>query len=345
MMVRVVITLEQVLAQSPSEAAAFWLVRQDIGESAEDDLVFQQWLEAESAHGEAWARACSLWEGVAEADGSDLAGLREPAPSRTWWRDWRTAAAASVAALAIGCGAIFWGHGSVQRTGSQIASRSEVGLPVQKFATATGDRRVFTLADKSVVTLNTNSAVSVRFAPSERRVILERGQAYFEVAHAAARPFIVQNDGLTVTAVGTRFEVQEASKSTRVILVDGHVRVIAPLSGKTEAIDLSPGQQLVANHSEVKVGTANVAGVADWQNGLVSFHNTPLAEAILELNRYTAGKKLLIRDPKVAMMRISGSFHTNDLRRFARTIAEIYPVRIVETASAVEIVSSERTHR
>jgi len=337
-MVRVVITLEQILAKTPSDAAAFWLVRQDLGESAEDDLVFQQWLEADPLHGSAWARACSLWEGAAELSADDAAILREPAPSRGW-RDWRIAAAASIFAVTIGCGALYWGLGSYGQRDAQIAARSEPGSSIQTFATVAGDRRVVVLGDKSVVTLNTDTALSVQIGSSQRRVTLERGQAFFDVAHDAARPFIVERNGLTITAIGTRFDVRGNGDSTRVALVEGRLRVVVPVGGTSQTVDLQPGQQLVADRTRVSLAKADVTGVTDWQNGLASFRDTPLSQAALELNRYAAGKQLLIRDPKVAAIRISGSFHTNDLRRFARTLAEIYPVQVVESASTIELVS------
>ena len=90
------------------------------------------------------------------------------------------------------------------------------------------------------------------------------------------------------------------------------------------------------------VSRADLASVADWQQGMVSFHDALLGDAVAELNRHTHGKKLLVRDAGVAGIRISGAFHLDDTGRFARTIAEIYPVRIVETATTLEIVPKGR---
>ncbi|WP_157217950.1 FecR family protein [Flavisphingomonas formosensis] len=344
-MVRAVITLEEVLAKSPADAAAFWLVRQDGGESEHDDLVFEQWLQADPAHGREWARACEAWEGVAALDAEEMDELRKSSSRSAWWRDWRSAAAASIAAIAIGCGALLWTPYFVEQPDTQIASLNDPGSRLRKLATLTGERRSFTLEDRSVVTLNTGSTLLVRFGPAERRITLVRGQVYFDVAHDAAKPFIVESAGSTITATGTHFEVETGDESMRVILVEGRVQVVAPWAGKAKPIDLLPGQQLLASRSGVTVGKADLASVSEWQNGLVSFRDTPLSQAVLELNRYSTGKHLLIRDPKVAAIRISGSFHTGDLRRFARTIAEIYPVRAVESANVIELVSRGRPLR
>ncbi len=344
-MVRAVITLEEVLARSPADAAAFWLVRQDGGESEHDDLIFEQWLQADPAHGQAWACACETWEGVAALDAEDVDTLRKSSSRRAWWLDWRSAVAASIAAVAIGCGVLHWAPYIAEQPRTQIASLDDPASRLRKLATLAGERRSFTLEDRSVVTLNTESTLLVRFGPAERRMTLVRGEVYFDVAHDAAKPFVVESAGSTITATGTHFEVETADESLRVILVEGRVRVVTPLAGKEKEIDLLPGQQLLASRSGVTVGKADLASVSEWQNGLVSFHDTPLSQAVLELNRYATGKRLLIRDPKVAAIRISGSFHTSDLRRFARTIAEIYPVRTIESASAIELVLRGRLPR
>jgi len=344
-MVRAVITLEEVLARSPADAAALWLVRQDGGESEHDDLVFEQWLQADPANGRAWARACEAWEGVAALNAPEVDELRKSSSRSAWWRDWRSAAAASIAAVAIGCGVLHWAPYIAEQPRTQIASQNDPASRLRTLATLTGERRSFILEDRSVVTLNTDSKLQVRFGPAERRITLVRGQVYFDVAHDATKPFVVESAGATITATGTHFEVETADESMRVILVEGRVQVVAPWAGKPKPIDLLPGQQLLASRSGVTVGKADLASVSEWQNGLVSFHDTPLSQAVLELNRYATGKRLLIRDPKVAAIRISGSFHTSDLRRFARTIAEIYPVRTIESASTIELVSRGRLPR
>ena len=339
-MLRSVLNLEQLLAMTPDDAAAFWLVRQDGGDDSHDDVLFQEWLDADPAHGFAWADACSLWEGLGQADQADLDALREAASAERSGRNrWGMAAAASIALVVAASGALFFRSGDVPSGPTVVAARS------QTFASATGQRRTITLPDKSMVTLNTDTAIAVAYVPGGRHVQLLRGQAFFAVAHDPGRPFVVENAGRTVTDIGTRFEVRALGNATRVILVEGRVRVAAPIVGETKIVELEAGQQLDADARTVSVSAANPTIVADWQQGLVTFHDTTLSDAVAELNRYATGKPLLIHDPKIAAIRISGAFHTDDLRKFARTIAEIYPVRIIETANAIEIASSGRPGR
>jgi transmembrane sensor len=118
------------------------------------------------------------------------------------------------------------------------------------------------------------------------------------------------------------------------------VRVVAPAGGRTQSVELSAGQQAIVGSSGLDVVPADVASVSDWQQGLVTFRNTRLADAVAELNRYARGKRLLVRDPALAGLRVSGAFHTDDLARFARTAAEIYRAQVIETAGAIEIVSN-----
>jgi transmembrane sensor len=80
--------------------------------------------------------------------------------------------------------------------------------------TAVGEQRRITLADGSQVDLAPDSRVSTRFTLARRDVRLVRGQAFFVVAHNAVRPFIVHANNLTVTAVGTEFDVRISPSST-----------------------------------------------------------------------------------------------------------------------------------
>jgi transmembrane sensor len=340
-MLRSVLTYEQIEAMSAEDAAAFWMVRHDAGEAPGDDTLFEQWLEADPANGRAWAHACALWDDFDNVDDAEAEALREDVgttglPRRVW----KLAAAgiglvaiAGVALYLLLASGVFPGSGGAP---TQIAGSS--GRSAGTFATAAGERRTIRLADGSTVVLNTDTAVEVTYESSRRDVRLLRGQAFFIVTHDAPRPFTVDHDGRSVTAIGTRFEVRALGGATRVILVEGLVRVTAPAAGRVQAIDLTAGQQALASASGLEVSTGDTASVSDWQRGLVTFRGTRLADAAAELNRYARGKRLLVRDPALAELRISGAFHTNDLTRFARAAAEIYAARVVESADSVEIV-------
>ncbi|MBO9713382.1 FecR domain-containing protein [Sphingomonas sp.] len=346
-MLRSVLTLEQVLAMSPDDAAALWLVRQDAVDDPDDERVFLQWLDADPAHGLAWARACATWVDLAGADEADIEALKQADDPLRWgWPQWRVAAAASIAFVVI-AGVMLLASGLGSQFGLGGAPTRIAANPpgTRTILSTQSEQRTVKLADGSTVTLDADTALALDYDQAHRRIELLRGQAFFRVAHDPGRPFVVENAKRSVTALGTQFEVRVRGSALRVILVEGRVRVATGTGGADAIVELGAGQRLDAGPAGVTVTRADRVGAEDWQQGMVSFHDTPLGDAAAELNRHSHGKPLLVRDPEVAGIRVSGAFHVDDARRFARTIAEIYPVRIVETATALEIVSKARGRR
>lgn len=328
-MIREVLTLDQLKRLGADEAAALLLVRQDAGDDGHDDAVFDEWLSADPGHADAWVRACNAWTIF---DGADEATLRQirhlPAKPQARSR-WGFAMAASVAIIVATGGALLLDQRGGAGTGGTAVTEVAVVAPAKlMLTTAKGEHRSFQLADGSTATLNTDSSVAVVFRPSgERRLELVRGQAFFKVAHDRARPFVVVAGRQTVTALGTQFEVRADAQSLRVVLVEGRVSV-APSRGAP--VIMRAGQQLLANAKGVTLTSADLTAVSDWQCGIVTFKGTTLAAAVTELNRYSRAQ-LKIDDPRLAELTVSGVFQTNDAGRFARTIAEIYPVKVVTT--------------
>lgn len=323
-MIREVLTLDALQKLDADEAAALLLVRQDSGDHGHDEAIFDEWLFADPANANAWMRACNAWTALDGANAAELSELRVVRPAEASARPrWRFAIAASVAVLAAVGGTMLLnrdGSGSGGSADTQVA----VGEPGLMFATAKGEHRSFQLADASTVTLNTDSRVAVAFRGGERRLELIRGQAFFAVAHDKSRPFVVAVDGRTVTALGTRFEIRAEPASVRVVLVEGKVAVTRE---RGPPVVMRPGQQLLAGPRGVTVSAADVSAVDDWQRGIVTFKETTLAAAAAELNRYSRAQ-LKVDDPRIAGLTVSGVFQTSDARRFARTIAQIHPVRV-----------------
>jgi transmembrane sensor len=327
----------------PEEAAAVLLVRQDVVGTLADEILFTDWLAADPANSIAWARACSTWESFANPEEPEFEQLRASAgEERPRQRRWFVALAASVALVAASSGLVLVSSPSSvapPRPTSTTASSGD-DLPRQLLTTAIGERRTFALADHSSVTLNTDSAVAVAFRSGERRLELIHGQAFFAVAHHRQRPFVVESRGRSVIALGTRFEVRAHDETMRVVLVEGLVKVVPKPTEHPNPVILRKGQQLVADGRSLKVMDANITSTGDWQRGVITFHNTTLAEAATELNRYAAMDKLVVRDPRIAALRVSGVFRTNESSLFARTVEQIYPVRIIINGETREIVDA-----
>jgi transmembrane sensor len=111
-----------------------------------------------------------------------------------------------------------------------------IGLPGQTIRTERGERREVALADGSVVAVDPETRLRVKFEEHTRRVFLERGRALFRVAKNADRPFLVQADGTTVRAVGTAFGVERQKQGIMVTVAEGKVAVF-----QTGSAQPSPG--------------------------------------------------------------------------------------------------------
>ena len=190
------------------------------------------------------------------------------------------------------------------------------------YHTAVGERSAAVLSDGSRITIDTDTALTAKLANEERSVELRRGQAFFDVRHDAARPFVVSaGEGLTITALGTRFDVRRMRTSTRVALEDGAVRIA--VRGRVIAV-LAPGQSVeVTEAGDVRRLTAPVGRILSWREARLSFSSTPLGEAVGEMNRYTT-RRLTIVDDARSQASVSGEFSVDDPEGFARAVNALF---------------------
>lgn len=187
------------------------------------------------------------------------------------------------------------------------------------FTTDIGEQQVVQLADGSTVRLDTGSQIQVRFARDERRIELERGQALFTVAHDADRPFVVSAGSARVTAVGTVFDVRRTGGDVRVTLVSGAVDVARAADAPPSR--LRAGQQARVTPKAVTTRAVDVDTETSWTDGRIVFEDTPLREAVAEVNRYlTDGIDL--EAGEWADVPINGVFRAGDREAFASAAAE-----------------------
>ncbi len=351
---------------SADDAAAHWLVmRGGPHWSDADKAAFDQWLAEADAHRRAMARAEQAWavfdvpddEGFLESmRRSALAVDRAPSLMRL-----RALAAACVMAVML-AGMAWLGTGgrivleAHRNTPSTVQVAGTEHDPLMRrgaadFTTVRGQRADVTLPDGTLMTLDTDSALDVAFERDRRVVYLLKGRAYFDVAHNPARPFVVEADDRQVTAIGTQFDVRLDPSSLQVLLISGrvhvdHNRVMAGDAKWERDVDLRPGDRLT-----VTLGKAmSIDRVADtttetlWRRGLVQFDEAPLSEAVTELNRY-ATEPLVIRDPAVSDLRISGVFRTGDPARFARLLSDLLPVQVIQADSGEKQLVMARSRR
>lgn len=205
------------------------------------------------------------------------------------------------------------------------------------YATAVGAQRLEVLADGSRVRLNTDTRIQVRLSNSERNIRLLKGEAFFEVAHDAGRPFVVEADGARVRALGTKFDVRRDNGRVSVTLVQGSVEVRQ--SRTAPATKLAPGQGLTVTEQGVsRPQRQDVADATDWINGQLSFNGVPLRDAVAEMNRYTVRKIVLTAPDAVGAERVSGRFEAGDTDNFVAALGAVYGLKVTaKTAREIRI--------
>jgi transmembrane sensor len=332
------------LGMTADEAAVYWVLRHDREDlSAADQAAFSAWLAASEAHAAAYRKANGVWDVFEQGDADPhLTALRQaalatPAPRRRWIPAAVGAGlAASLAAAALLLPGQLGLTGTPSAPAADMVAGTDAAPAAARLATARGERRTVRLPDGTRVTLNTDTAIALAYTPGNRHVRLLRGQALFEVAKDASRPFSVEAAGRRVTALGTVFEVRLDPGRMKVVLVEGRV-VVDRAAAASELPDpaptlLKPGQALVAELGvPQRVATVDVGSELMWREGYVSLEDTPLAAAVAEMSRYTA-TPIRVLDEETGRMRVSGVFRTGDPERFAGLVRELLPVRVKRMA-------------
>lgn len=217
-----------------------------------------------------------------------------------------------------------WGVAAVL-TGALVATlwfaRSLPLLAGDLYTTTIGEQRSVQLSDGSVIHLNTQSRVDVRFSGSERKIRLLEGEALFVVARDASRPFRVTVDKTVVQAVGTQFDVYRRKDSATVSVVEGRVQIFAaqrsglltaPAPHATSTL-LDAGEEARVTLGRIlKRATPNREDTLAWRQRQMVFRSDTLAHIAEEFNRYNR-TQIRFADPAVAARRLSGVVHVDDL--------------------------------
>lgn len=341
---------------SPREAAARWFSLEEGGRlTPAQRAELQQWLR-EPRHAEAYQEARRAWAVFDQApEDPHLQALRRAAlavgPER---RHWRAVAASAALLLVAALAWSAWHFGAVDdlRSRMTLASAARNASGPMHYATGAHERLDVRLPDGTMVALNTATTMDVTYTDGERLITLSAGQAFFDVERDPDRPFIVQTRHRRVIALGTQFEVEAASGLFQVTLVEGSVRVDnAPVAMTSSAatpmqVVLTPGQALIARLGvEERVVEVDVERRLRWRQGLIELENEPLGDALSELGRYFQ-EPVVIRDPRVAQLRVSGLFRTTASDEFLTIITELLPVEVRRRADgSAEIVWQESPTR
>jgi transmembrane sensor len=217
-------------------------------------------------------------------------------------------------------------------------------IPRQQVA-ATETNRAATLPDGSRVILSAQTSVNVDFNGPKRNLDLSAGEAYFRVKHDRQHPFIVHAGDISVTAVGTAFDVRRESDGVTVTVEEGTVEIAGnvfadkglPTTWRAEA-----GYQLTYSSQGRTAMITNVdtSRALQWRGGELAYVWEPLGAVVEDLNRYS-DRKVILKDPAIAELRFTGTVFTASVADWAKAVEQVYPVRVVRSANG-DIVLVER---
>jgi transmembrane sensor len=293
--------------------ASEWIARLGADDvSAEDRARFETWRTAHPRHARAYDELSATWRSLASSGalvravsfGQAMNAATTPPASR---RPWALVAAAAAVALVGFFATEYWWR-----------LKNET-----LFQTAVGEHAEVSLPDGSSLDLNSNSLARVNFSAGARVIRLERGEAFFKVAHDKTRPFWVVAGDSWVRAVGTEFNVYRRAADVEVTVNEGTIKVVSQRGGHETPTDsvlkqatvsvLTAGEQIdVGGHSAVvrALAPTQLKRSVAWRDGSLYFEDQPLGAVIDEMSRYST-VKIEVGDPSLRELPIGGTFRAS----------------------------------
>ena len=334
-----------------AEQAAEWFVADDTGPlDADDSAALIAWLKTSPMHVEEFLRTAVIArdlggaaaglgtvEGlIARAKAEDsrpvqrywLRGLRAVQNPPRWQTAMVTMAAVGVISLGVLCLSKF----------GFFADRSAAnGFTELHFVTNHGEQQTQRLPDSSVLHINTDTAIAVRYSKTERIIVLESGEADFEVAHESDRAFRVYAGPAVAIAHGTQFDVRLTHDLATVTVIEGLVGVSRSESSQMpEPLELTANQQTSVWKDGRPLAPISVDAHRStaWLHKQIVFDHQALEQVAAEFNRY-AEKPIEITTPELGKLEISGTVSTEDSEEFVAFLRSLEGVRVEVTKTRI----------
>lgn len=279
------------MSETLFEEACAWFARlaaDDVGDADRQD--FQRWLALSPAHARAWREAQTLYAALEKPSRAVREASRR-APHGQVGLHRRTAGrrrfglyakAVTVLLVAFSAGTLWQPHW-IQNLRSD-------------YYTVVGQQQAILLADGSRLLLNTDTAVTVDLDSTMRRVVLLRGEAFFQVAPSPGRPFRVEAGAAQARVTGTAFSVGKTDDDITIAVLEGRVETSSerPEAG---AVPVSPGESVrYRKHRLEALGNVDTIRAMAWRDGQLVFVQTPLWQVVEEINRYRRGRIVLTNE-------------------------------------------------
>ncbi len=309
-------SVDRVPSRAAREAAALWLARLHRDPPAPGDAQdFRAWLGEHPDHRIAFEAATRSW---------DMAGgLRELYPARR-------------AAPALGRRRLLQAAALVAIVGGGFGAWR--GAMAGVYETGLGEQRRVELEDGSALLLDTATRLQVRIDEAARRVELTRGRVNCRVAEDVLRPFVVDAGVQKVVASGTVMDVRREAEQVSVLCLQGSADIVATPAEPIQRLLVGQRLSVSASRPATIDQPDQLAPLTAWQNGQAIFDNSTLVDAVGEMNRY-GQLRLDLADPRLARLRISGTYHVGDPAAFAQSAAKLLPVRIERLGGSIRLVA------
>jgi transmembrane sensor len=350
-------TNEQIRAAIAEQANEWYVENRSGSLDSEAAALFMAWLKTSPGHIEAYLATVALAGDLktaarraqiplepllarARTEDDNVVALERPRPGQasTVPRYYGSRVRGLVAAAAL----VFVAIGAlwVTRDGERF------GLP-RTYSTVHGEQSSRVLPDGSILNLNTDSQVTVRFSRRERLVELERGQAFFQVRHDGARAFRVSAANAQIVDVGTQFDVYRRPNTVLVSVLEGTAAVYAGppyASPPPGALRVTAGHQVEVGGQVGSPRPVDAGAAGAWLRKQIAFSNEPLGAVADEFNRY--GRIAIeIDDKTLRSLPITGVFDAYDTDSFVAFLATLKDVVVQKTATRIRVFKRAITSR
>lgn len=343
-------------ARKAREEACEWLVRLDEGLSPEERDELREWLKCDRSHATFLLEMAAHWdEQTALAKMADVlplgSDLRTRRPKRIFAL--LAAACAAVAFLVLGAmtAARLYGEGDPRASGAATAETAST--VAREYQTAVGEQLSIQLVDGSLIVLNTDSQLEVRYSGVERSVRLNRGEASFDVARDSRRPFRVHAAGNVVQAVGTLFNVQlDRGRRLELTVTEGVVRISPsesagipkpPAAESSAPMQVSAGEVAIVEDDEITIrrpSAQEIEAELSWQQGILVFRGETLEAVVEEVQRYTTAR-IVIADEAIRDVRVGGRFRVGDVDNLLLALRQTFGVEATRRSDGVIALSAQ----
>ncbi|MCW2294507.1 transmembrane sensor [Pseudomonas sp. BIGb0408] len=192
--------------------------------------------------------------------------------------------------------------------------------------TAPGEVRIVELEDGTVLTLNGATALDWSISEGRRSIRLYRGEADFQVAKDASRPFFVEAGPARIRVTGTRFDVDYSGRQVVLAVTEGQVQAS---DAREQPLPVGANQQVRWSGDQMEpVQPLDARQQLAWQRGKLVFRAQPLSEVFAELER-SQSQRVIFLDQSVRDLKVTGVFAHDDPQAVLRAIESNLPVRLV----------------